>query len=278
MRARDARDAMARISNELRGAQPHGCCPRPRLALPQPPITSAGPMEVRFYSSFNSLRTRECRRQRIHGVAADSHLAGHRHGAVCAVEPKGQDAVLAAGSQQQRVLHGRERQVPSCWPRTLSTASLPTRPTSARQRLATSYTASSGTRTALQPAATILWTDNESPNTVMASLSYIVAVRVRVIVDTNSPVRRTRPTSRPRCACATRAAIRRKSDAQAHEPERDSRLILLIGIMAALAILAATLVFVIANQQRATASVRRSESVSGRDRGRARLRRHRWRS
>jgi len=53
-----ARDAMNRISNELRGSQPTSLpTPAPSsTATPtsQPPLTAAGPMEVRFYSSFNT--------------------------------------------------------------------------------------------------------------------------------------------------------------------------------------------------------------------------------
>jgi len=48
------RDAMGRISSELRGAQPTSlptAVPSPAL---QPPVTMAAPMEVRFNSSFNS--------------------------------------------------------------------------------------------------------------------------------------------------------------------------------------------------------------------------------
>lgn len=49
-----ARDAMSRISSELRGAQPTSlptATPAPAL---QPPVTMAARMEVRFNSSFNS--------------------------------------------------------------------------------------------------------------------------------------------------------------------------------------------------------------------------------
>ena len=49
----DARDALARVSREIRDAQP------PTLASPAPaPFTLAGPMEVDFYSAFNSAAVR----------------------------------------------------------------------------------------------------------------------------------------------------------------------------------------------------------------------------
>lgn len=53
-----ARDAMSRISSELRGAQPTSLPTATSSATPTPaplpPVTMAAPMEVRFYSSFNS--------------------------------------------------------------------------------------------------------------------------------------------------------------------------------------------------------------------------------
>jgi type II secretory pathway pseudopilin PulG len=49
-----ARDAMSRVSSELRGAQPTTLPTAPPTPEPQPPLTMAAPMEARFSSSFNS--------------------------------------------------------------------------------------------------------------------------------------------------------------------------------------------------------------------------------
>lgn len=53
-----ARDATDRISSELRAAQPTSLPTATPSATatpaPQPPVTTAAPMEVRFYSAFNS--------------------------------------------------------------------------------------------------------------------------------------------------------------------------------------------------------------------------------
>lgn len=51
-----ARDAMSRISSELRGAQPTSLPSPSATSTPtlQPPLTSAEPMEVRLHSAFNS--------------------------------------------------------------------------------------------------------------------------------------------------------------------------------------------------------------------------------
>ena len=55
------RDALSRISRELRGAQPTAL-PTPSSASPtpvaQPPFTMAAPLEVRFYSAFNDADSR----------------------------------------------------------------------------------------------------------------------------------------------------------------------------------------------------------------------------
>jgi len=48
-----ARDAMSRISSELRGAQPTSL-PTTDTPTPPPPLTAAGKWQVTFYSSFNS--------------------------------------------------------------------------------------------------------------------------------------------------------------------------------------------------------------------------------
>lgn len=49
-----ARDAMSRISSELRGAQPTALPSATIAPASQPPLAMALPMEVRFFSAFNS--------------------------------------------------------------------------------------------------------------------------------------------------------------------------------------------------------------------------------
>ena len=171
---------MGRISSELRGAQPTTLPTATPSATatpaPQPPVTTAAPMEVRFYSAFNSSGANADGSGR-HGAAADAHLAGHRHVPVRAVERAGQDAVLAAGHEQQRVLHRHGRQVHRAGQERRERTSSPTRPTAR----GTSYTPVF--RYAYRDAGAARPVDGQ--RRFQPDLASIVAIRVRLIVDAN---------------------------------------------------------------------------------------------
>ena len=102
------------------------------------------------------------------------------------------------------------------------------------------------------------WTDNFAGT---LDLGTIVAIRARVIIDANISHTPKFIEPRPPCVFATRAAARRKT-MHRYTSQKGAALIMMMGIMASLAILAATMVFVIVNQQKATAIVRsRTQSV-----------------
>jgi prepilin-type N-terminal cleavage/methylation domain-containing protein len=175
----DARDAIARATNELRGAQPQVLS----TATPQPPITSAGRYEVQFYSSFNSASTRSD----YTGFAA---LQPTRIWLDTATVPPAPWSSNGRTLYLQRDLnHNGSFTDTSDWSRVLAhnvvnmNVSDSTN-TSTAHPAGTSYTPVFRYAYRTTSGGTTLWTDNQ--DTVMASLSYIVAIRVRLIVDATS--------------------------------------------------------------------------------------------
>lgn len=166
-----ARDAMGRISSELRDAQPATLPTAAPTATstptPQPPLTLAQPMEVRFYSSFNSS-----------GANADgSGTAALRQTRIW---------LDTSGSAPQKTLY---------WQRDLNGNGSFTDTSDRSMVLArnvvnnsladatngTSYTAIF--RYAYRDGSgNVQWTDNSGSSLV---LSTVVAIRVRLIIDAN---------------------------------------------------------------------------------------------
>lgn len=170
-----ARDAMSRISSELRGAQPTSlptATPAPAL---QPPVTMAAPMEVRFYSSFNS-------------AAANADGSG-----LSALRPTRiwlDTATVPSPpwSAQGRTLYWqRDMNTPSngsftdAGDRSIVLARNVVNTLVADATNGTSYTPVF--RYAYRDAGDhVLWKDNADSSLVLAS---VVAVRVRLIIDSN---------------------------------------------------------------------------------------------
>jgi prepilin-type N-terminal cleavage/methylation domain-containing protein len=173
-----ARDAMNRIASELRAAQPTSLPTATPSATatpaPQSPFTTAAPNEIRFYSSFNS----ELANADGSGLAL---LRPTRIWLDTATVPS------APWSAQGRTLY---------WQRDMNsngsfTDSVDKSVVLARNVFNTSVsdTTNGTTYTAVfryayrDAGGNILWTDNSDSSLSLAS---IVAVRVRLIVDTNS--------------------------------------------------------------------------------------------
>lgn len=178
-----ARDAMSRISSELRGAQPTAlptatATPTP---TPQPPLTMAAPMEVRFNSSFNSADANgdgtgltALRPTRIWLDPALQSPPWNTH-----------DRTLYL----QRDMNGNGFSLTDPGDRNIVLAR-----NVANANVADSANGSSGT--AYTPVfwygyratagGPVQWTDNNAPtNPALPSLASVVAIRVRLIIDRN---------------------------------------------------------------------------------------------
>ena len=173
-----ARDAMSRISSELRGAQPTALPTAAPSATatpaPQPPVTMAAPMEVRFYSAFNSSDAN----------ADGSGLAALRPTRIwldastvppLPWRPQGRTLYLQrdmdvdgsfTGAGDRSIVLARNVMNTSVADATNGTAYTPVFRYAYRSN-------------ASEPA---LWTDNAGSTLLLAS---IVAVRARLIIDTN---------------------------------------------------------------------------------------------
>jgi prepilin-type N-terminal cleavage/methylation domain-containing protein len=174
-----ARDAMSRISSELRGAQPTALptATPSATATPsrQPPFTMAAPMEVRFYSAFNN--------------SSPSSYGGSRLTALRPTRIWLDTATVpsAPWSAQGRTLYlQRDMNINGSFTDSVDRSMVLARNVFnnkiADSANGTAYTAVF--RYAYRDAGGhIVWTDNAGSTLILGS---IVAIRVRLIVDTNS--------------------------------------------------------------------------------------------
>jgi type II secretory pathway pseudopilin PulG len=169
------RDAMSRISNELRGAQPTSlptAVPSPAL---QPPVTMAAPMEVRFNSSFNSS-----------GANADgSGLTALRPTRVwldTATVPSPPWNAEGRTLYWQRDMNGNGS-FTDAGDRSIVLARNVVNTTIADATNGTSYTPVFRYAYRATAGASAQWTDNAGSSLDLAA---IIAVRVRLIIDPNS--------------------------------------------------------------------------------------------
>lgn len=177
-----ARDAMSRISSELRGSQPTSLPTATPSATatptPQPPVTMASPMAVSFNSSFNSSAAN----------ADGSGLTALRPTRIW-LNPALQSAPWNTHARTlwlQRDMNGNGFSLTDTGDRNIVLArnvvnALVPDPTTDGPSKTTStpvfryaYRATAG--------GPVLWTDNETSSLVLAS---IVAIRVRLIIDAN---------------------------------------------------------------------------------------------
>jgi prepilin-type N-terminal cleavage/methylation domain-containing protein len=173
-----ARDAVSRISSELRGAQPTSlptASPSPTL---QPPVTMAAPMAVSFNSSFNSASAN----------ADGSGLTAMRPTKIWLDVSTAQPAPWSAQGRTLYLQRDMNNNGLFTDPgdKTIVLArdvvnSIVPDPTTDGPSKSTStpvfryaYRATAG--------GPVLWTDNETSS---LSLGSIIAIRVRVIVDSN---------------------------------------------------------------------------------------------
>jgi len=175
-----ARDAMSRISNELRGAQPTALPTATPTPTPQPPVTFAAPMEVRFNSSFNAATAN----------ADGSGLAALRPTRIW-LDPTLQSAPW---NPQCRTLFLQKDMTGTAGNGSFTDTedrSIMLARNVANDNVADPDNGTSGT--AYTPVfwygyratggGPVLWTDNLSPNPTLPSLASVVAVRVRLIID-----------------------------------------------------------------------------------------------
>jgi type II secretory pathway pseudopilin PulG len=179
------RDAMARVSSELRGAQPTSLpTPIPTLSAtatptPSPPITVAKPMDVQFYSAYNSANASSdgsgisLTALRLTRIWLDTTTIPpapwNPHDGTLYLQhdtnssntiDAGDQKILLAGNVVNNAIPAPTTDGPS------KTSSTPV--------FRYAYRATAG--------GPILWTDNETSSLSLAS---ILAVRVRLIIDKN---------------------------------------------------------------------------------------------
>ena len=180
-----ARDAMDRISSELRGAQPTTLpTPIPTLSAtatpsPSPPLTVAQPMEVQFYSAYNSANASSdgsgvsLTALRLTRIWLDTTTVPSPPW-----NPQGRTLYLQHDTDFSNTLDAGDQQI--LLARNVVNSVVPDPTTDGPSRTSSTpvfryaYRATAG--------GPILWTDNETSGLPPAS---ILAVRVRLIIDKN---------------------------------------------------------------------------------------------
>ena len=174
-----ARDAVSRISSELCGAQPTTlptASPTPAL---QPPVTMASPMEVRFNSSFNSSAVNAdgsgltaLRPTRIWLDPTLQSLPWNTHARTLywQRDMNSNGSFTDAGDKSMVLARDVVNDIVAD-----STNTPPS--------FGTAYTPVFRYAYRTAPGASVQWTDNADSSLALASL---VAVRLRLIIDTNT--------------------------------------------------------------------------------------------
>jgi type II secretory pathway pseudopilin PulG len=168
-----ARDASARVTNELRGCQPTTLPTADATATatpaPQPPITSAGPWQATFYSSFNSL---------------DEGDEGDVGSGLDALRLTQIELVLGGGAQNT-LWWRKDTDDDGTFDRSNVLARDVVNESIADPSNGGGTTYTPIFRYAYRPTAgaPVQWTDNADGS---LSLANVVAVRIRIIVDANS--------------------------------------------------------------------------------------------